>query len=671
MNIDQLQEKITRWGHYSALLEAASIQFAMVDKPEVSIIIPIHNQLEYTLGCLASVSRHGSRYPFEVVLVDDVSDPLIFLLLQGIKGLRVVRNFKNLGFVHGCNRGASLARGRFLLFLNNDTEVTLGWLDALVDTFAIRKDAGLVGSKLLNTDGTLQEAGGILWRDGSAWNFGRNQDSSLPEFNYLRETDYCSGACIMIPRLLWRELHGFDGIYAPAYCEDSDLAFRVRAAGYKVYYQPASTVVHHEGKSNGTDVSKGLKQYQVLNQTKFLERWSETLFRDHFPNAQHVFWARDRSEHKTTILIIDHYVPHPDKDAGSRSVMSYIEYFLRRDFSVKLIGDNHFPHQPYTAQLEAMGVEVLVGQQFAENYTKWFVEHGQYINYVFLSRAHTSRRWLPLIRQHTSSTILFYGHDLISRTLERAAIDLGDESYRRKAQEYADHENVLFAESDWIFYPSEEEVNLLGKRLPQRKVARIPLFVYPVPDRNVRGWSVRQGLLFVGGFGHHPNCDAVKWFVSAIWPSLKERIPNLTFTIVGSRPPSEILALGGDGIRIVADATDSELYSHYSLNRVAVVPLRYGGGIKGKVLEAFFRGVPVVASPIAAEGIAHINGHISIAQENEFVERIFELYSNELPWSEQQAAAWEFLSKNYSESALEASLSPAIPELLTGEEAIK
>ena len=183
--------------------------------------------------------------------------------------VRVVRHDLNLGFLKNCNATAEAALGDVVVMLNNDTLVLPGWLDALIGTFDASPEAGFVGSKLLNGDGTLQEAGGIFWRDGSAWNFGRNADSTLPEFNYVKDVDYVSGASIALPMTLWNELGGFDPIYSPAYCEDADIAFRVRALGYRTLYQPRSALIHHEGRSHGLDLESGIKAYQVINQQKF------------------------------------------------------------------------------------------------------------------------------------------------------------------------------------------------------------------------------------------------------------------------------------------------------------------------------------------------------------------------------------------------------------------
>src|SRR5690606_15747088 len=123
-----------------------------------------------------------------------------------IRGARIVRNENNLGFLRTCNKAADLARGKYLLFLNNDTQVHPGWMDALHDTFIEQSQAGLVGSRLIYPDGRLQEAGGIIWNDASGTNYGRDGDPLQPEYSYLRDVDYCSGASIMVPRALFEQI---------------------------------------------------------------------------------------------------------------------------------------------------------------------------------------------------------------------------------------------------------------------------------------------------------------------------------------------------------------------------------------------------------------------------------------------------------------------------------
>jgi cellulose synthase/poly-beta-1,6-N-acetylglucosamine synthase-like glycosyltransferase len=205
------------------------------DTPRVSIVIPVYNKIAYTSACLRSIAEHAGTIPFEIIIVDDGSTDATPQRLADVAGIRVVRNVENLGFVGSCNAGAAIAHGELLLFLNNDTRVTAGWLDALVHCLDSAPHAGLVGAKLVYPDGRLQEAGGIVFDDGSGWNYGRFDDPDHPRYAFRREADYCSGAAILLRGELFRRLGGFDTRYAPAYYEDTDLAFAVRTAG-----QPSS-----------------------------------------------------------------------------------------------------------------------------------------------------------------------------------------------------------------------------------------------------------------------------------------------------------------------------------------------------------------------------------------------------------------------------------------------
>ena len=256
---------------------AQSINFQVHDEIQVSIIIPVLNNLKFTLECLISVMRHSSGVPYEVIVVDDASMDRTEEILSCIPNLVYARNQKNLGFVRACNRGADIAKGRYLLFLNNDTQVTGNWLAPLLDTFNKYEHVGAVGPKILFPDGRLQEAGALVNRDGTSRLIGLSDDPDLPRYNYVREVMYCSGACLFVEATTFRELGGFDEALAPGYCEDWDLAFRLRERGLRVMYNPKSVIVHHLSVTSDGVAQDFKINCVVRNQQKLSERWQRAI----------------------------------------------------------------------------------------------------------------------------------------------------------------------------------------------------------------------------------------------------------------------------------------------------------------------------------------------------------------------------------------------------------
>ncbi len=435
--------------------DVAGVSLPTSDRPLVSVIIPCYGKSSLTLQCLKSIARFTPAAPFEVIVVDDASGEPGVELLRGVAGLRLEVNPTNLGFLKSCNRSAQLAKGDYLFFLNNDTLVCEGWLDPLLAVFDRFPDAGLAGSKLLFPDGTLQEAGGIVWNDGSAWNYGRSDDPDKPEYNYVREADYISGCAILVPRALWDQLGGFDEFFAPAYCEDSDLAFRVRAAGRKVYYCPFSAIVHLEGASQGTDVTSGIKAHQVENTKKLYARWRETLSKEQLPPGAEIMRARDRSRDRRTALIVDHYIPQPDQDAGSRTMLAIIECLLHAGYLVKFWPENLTYDPRYTEALQSLGVEVFYG--FGLFFDEWIKQNGHAISLAVLSRPAVAMRHIGPLRRHSKATIAYYGHDLHFQRVGMQAQRTGDAGLAAEAAEMETIERSMWRQADVVLYPSPEE----------------------------------------------------------------------------------------------------------------------------------------------------------------------------------------------------------------------
>ena len=555
-----------------------------------------------------SIVNNVHHANYEIILADDNSTDETQHASNQFKQVTLVRNKTNLGFLRNCNNAVQQAKGSYIVLLNNDTEVKEGWLEHLVNIMEDCPDVGVAGSRLIYPDGKLQEAGGIIWKDGTGWNFGRLDDPKKPEYNYVKEVDYVSGACLMIRKELWDNIGGFDERFVPAYYEDTDLAFAVRNKGFEVVYQPKSVLIHHEGQSHGTDEKEGIKKFQKVNQQKFLAKWKDVLERNHFPNGQNLFYAKDRSRARKAILVIDHYVPHFDKDAGSRSTFQYLKIFGELGLNVKFLGDNFFKHEPYTSVLQDMGIEVLYGEYYQLNWKTWIRENAGYLDYIYLHRPHISAKYIDFCREHTKARILYQCHDLhfVRKRFEYELTKDSrcmEESNKWKKQEYE-----LFKKSDVVLSFNRDEVALLKKDFPRKKIFQIPLLIFEEFPYETAEFDNRQGIMFVGGFGHPPNVDGVLWFVREVFPKVLAAHPDLKFTIAGSNPPDDVRNLESENIEVLGFITDDELEDLYGRARLVVVPLRYGAGVKGKVIEALYHGVPVVTTRF---GLKAFKGYMS------------------------------------------------------------
>ena len=626
----------------------ASLTFPLSDSPLVSIIIPIYGQIDYTLRCLVSIAANTPHAAFEVIVVDDCSPDDSFDVLSKVKGIRLLRKEQNQGFIRSCNNGAKVAWGEYLYFLNNDTEVTAGWMDELLRTFSEFPGTGLAGSKLIYPDGRLQEAGGIIWQDGSAWNFGRFQDPQLPVYNYAREVDYCSGASIMVPKALFNELGGFDEHYLPAYCEDSDLALKIREKGYRVIYQPLSTVIHFEGITSGTDTTQGTKAYQVENSKKLFERWHRRLQTHQVPGTE-VDKAKDRRAIRR-VLVIDHCTPTPNQDAGSVTVFNLLLLLREMDFQVTFIPEDNFLYMPdYTTALQRAGIEVLYAP-YVTNVEHHLKECGDRYDLAFIFRPGVVERHLKTIRKHcTKAKMLFHTVDLHFLRMSREAELQSNKAKQKAADEMKQRELAAIRAVDASIVHSTAELEILRPLLPDAN-----LHVYPL-IMNVKGrsktFSERKDIIFVGGYQHSPNVDAVHYFVVEIMPLLRKQLSGVCFYAVGSKPPPAIQALASKDVIIAGFVED--LNQLLDSMRVSVAPLRYGAGIKGKIGTAMAVGLPVVATSIAAEGMSLTDGeNICVADGAEgLAAAIIKIYQDEAFWNRISNNGLNFAEKTWGAEA--------------------
>ena len=613
--------------------------------PRASIVIPVFNHFAHTLACLRALAAHPPLADCEILVVDDGSSDETANALPQVEGLRYHRRAANGGFIAACNDGAALARGEVLVFLNNDTVPQPGWLDALLRTFDTQAGVGLVGAQLLYPDGRLQEAGGVVFSDGSAWNYGRFEAPDDPRFAYLREIDYASGAAIAIPRALFLQLGGFDARYAPAYYEDTDLAFAVRDAGQRVLYQPAARVVHDEGTSSGTDTASGAKAFQPRNRERFAAHRRIALARHAAPGTLPTPAMLHRRQRQ--VLVVDVQTPHPDRDSASLRLFNLMRMLRDEGAHVVFLPADLRHEDGYTQALQQIGVEAWYAPH-AGRVPAWLREHGPRFERVLLCRHYVASEFLPLVRRFApQARVLFDTVDLHYLRERRAAELGGDPALLRAALRTRRLELDLVARSDVTLVVSEAERALLRVDAPHSEV-EVLSNLHDVAGAGLP-FAQRGDLVFVGGFRHPPNADAARWFIDAVFPRVRAALPGVRFHCIGGDVPPDIRERGDhDGVVIHGHVADIAPYMDGC--RISVAPLRFGAGVKGKVNLAMAHGQPVVATGCAVEGMHLVDGRdVLVADDADgFAAQTVRLYRDQALWASLAQAGLENVRQHFS-----------------------
>ncbi|MDQ3228217.1 MAG: glycosyltransferase [Pseudomonadota bacterium] len=618
------------------------------DAPVASIVIPAFNQFAHTLHCLRALAEHPPAAACEIIVVDDGSSDATAEYLPQVAGLLYHRRAGNGGFIAACNDGAALARGQIVAFLNNDTVPQPGWLDALLRTFDEHPRTGLVGAQLLYPDGRLQEAGGVVFADGSGWNYGKFGSREDPRHAYVRSADYCSGAAIAIPKQLFDALGGFDARYAPAYYEDTDLAFAVRAAGYRVLYQPDARVVHVEGATAGSDTATGVKAYQVRNQSVFSEKWASALHAQPAPGqvpTPAVLHARQRQ-----VLIIDALTPQPDHDSGSLRLVNLMRLLREEGAHVVFLPSNRRHAGAYTEALQQLGVEAWHAPHAARP-PAWLREHGARFDTIMVCRHYIASQFLDLLRTHApQAKIVFDTIDLHYLREQRGAELAGDAALHRGAMKTRARELDVIARADVTLVVSETERALLARDAPAANVEVLSNLHQLAGSGQT--FAQREDLVFVGGFRHPPNVDAVCWFVEHVFPLVREQLPDLKFHCIGHHAPPAVIALATHA-GVIVHGHIADIAPYMDGSRIALAPLRYGAGVKGKINMSMAHGQPVVATSCAVEGMHLHDGHdVLVADTAEaFADAVVRLYRDAALWERLSGHGLENVARHFSLNA--------------------
>jgi GT2 family glycosyltransferase len=568
--------------------------------PTVSIIIPVHNKYHLTLQCLRALQINTDTTPFEVIVINDASNDWTKTALANIRGIRVINIQDNLGYLRATNLGISTSRGKYAALLNNDTIPISGWLDRLVDELESDSQIGIAGAKLLYPNMQVQELGSQIFNDGSGWNLGKYTDHFLPEHSFTREVDYVSAAAILVRADFLAKTNGFDELYTPAYYEDVDLAMQARKNGFKVVAVHDSFVIHIEGGSHGANTTQGIKQYQVLNKAKFVEKWSAEL-QSHWDPKEGPRLESKR-ESKGIIVIYDSQIPQGLRDAGSQRATQIAKSLSDLGFHVIYFSPDQAVSIIDVIRFRDLGIEIQTNH---DSLIASLESRSNRVRGIWIQRISVASSFFDVVRKKFPSTpIIFDTIDLVSSRVR--AENLERIQSEMTLSEAIKLEEKFTAQSSMTLTVSEDEKAHLYSRVPSAKIESLWMSYETVKDSPYKG-ELKNTALFVGNFRHTPNIVSLNWFIREVLPQILEKNSDFILNVIGTGlTPTEINDLSSKSVKFLGFVDDLEPV--YAATKVVVIPLQYGAGIKGKTCEALSHSSVVVSTTFGVEGLSLKDG---------------------------------------------------------------
>jgi GT2 family glycosyltransferase len=616
------------------LISNQTLEFPKVENPQVSIILVLYNRAELTLQCLFSILKSNFK-SYEVIIVDNGSTDETRQLLERIGNARVILNNTNVHFLRACNQAGKEVRGEYILFLNNDAQLQSGSIDSALKTINSSEDIGAVGGKIILPDGTLQEAGSIIWRDGSAQGYGRGDSPFAPEYMFKRDVDYCSGAFLLTRSDLFLIDNGFDEAFSPAYYEETDYCVRLWKQGKRIVYDPDAAIVHYEFASSQS--KEGAISLQIEHREVFVKQHRQWLQSQFEPSPANLLVARSRAKHSSKrILFIEDRVPHLTLGSGFPRSNDIVREMVRMKHSVTCYPLN-FPHENWISVYQDIPQEVEVMTNYGTTELENFlVERRDYYDIILVSRPHNMKTVGALLKMphlRSKAKIIYDAEALFSlrdiELLRLKGTNLSEDEIQVKVEE----EIRLADGSDCIVSVTERESN----EFRQRGFNDVHVLGHALsPSPTLNSFDKRKDLLFIGALHtvDSPNADSLFWFYQEIFPKFQEKLGSkVNLIVVGDIHPEIRNLLTGESIQIKGKVRDlTHLYNHA---RIFIAPTRYAAGIPHKVHQAAAYGLPSVTTPLIAGqlGWHHNEELLSASDEETFANACVQLYQDERLWS--------------------------------------
>lgn len=616
------------------------------EAPTVSIVLVLYNQASLTLLCLDSIVEFAD-ISVEIIIIDNASSDATDLLLSRCEKATIVRNNENVGFVHAVNQGAQLARGKNILLLNNDALLKKGALSEALNTLESEPNVGAVGGKIVLLDGFLQEAGSIIWRDGSCLGYGRGREPDDPEFMYRRDVDYCSGAFLMFPRALFDSLGGFDTDYAPAYYEESDFCVRLREQGYRIIYEPKSVILHYEFASSGG--YENASKLQIAHRDLLCQKHESFLNEQLESSTQAIFRARTAG-HKKNILVIDDRVPHVNLGAGYPRCSQLMKELAAMDVNVTFFPLlTSFEEWDDTYKSLPPNVEVMLylGQVGLEDFLR--SRKGLY-DFILVSRSHNMKFVNEIIHRQPelfSDSHIIYDAEAITSAREVMQIRLAGSSISDTQESTMIRDEVSLAEhATKVVCVSEAEANIFR----EFGVSDVLVLGHTCSiEQNDIGFQEREDFLFVGALrdDNSPNVDSLIWFHDCVLPIIEKTLTtDFRILVVGDNTAPSLLSLKSKRLKFLGRL--DVLTSVYNNSKVFIAPTRFAAGIPHKIHEAAANGVPAVVTEILAKQLLWNNEKELLVGSNAeaFAEACVRIYQNRELWSSVRDLAYDAVARD-------------------------
>jgi len=575
------------------------------DSPLISVVIHSTGRHDALRACLVALAEHPSGAPMEVFVADEGATPAD-AALASVSGVRFVRGADPARRLHCLKEAAEAARGEFLLMLSERNRVTAHAIEALLGTFYAHSDAGVVGARVLTTDGLLHAAGRIVGQDGEVTDLGRFEPAYDPRYGFLRDADAVCRAGSMIRRSLWERLDGFDERYASEAWADADFAFRAREAGFRVLYQPHANLHLDTSAASSQPVGPGEQSAHDEDRQRFRQRWQAALASCASRDAS-TARAAIRTRRKS-ILALASTVPTLGDADPARRLLDLLRTIRADGHHVVLLPLDFSDRLPGRGTLEALGIEVTY-RPWTTSVADFLAVRGGEFDAILTCEADILAVHLESIRRHAASArVLLDTADRLRGTTPVKQPG-GRMSLPAPAADGVSAEDVaLMGRVEAVLVGSAAERERLLQLCPATTVEVVtPAALSTGP---ITGHGNRRGAaLFVDG-ADPQSVAAVEWYATQVLPHLRTLAPGFVATVVGRGLPAETAQHVCAELRLLpAEADDSAVLDHV---RAVVLPISAGDAIE----RSLTRGVPVVARTTAVDELpASERGDLLIADQ--------------------------------------------------------